>query len=58
MDRMGIEQVGPYHHAHIGEGQIEHLTFFDLDGGSGKIRLEGKPGELSQEDIRKAYFGL
>ena len=25
---------------------------------SGKIRLEGKPGELSQEDIRKAYFGL
>ena len=25
---------------------------------SGKIRLEGKPGELSSEDIRKAYFGL
>jgi branched-chain amino acid transport system ATP-binding protein len=25
---------------------------------SGKIRLEGRPGELSQEDIRKAYFGL
>ena len=25
---------------------------------SGRIRLEGKPGELSQEDIRKAYFGL
>jgi branched-chain amino acid transport system ATP-binding protein len=25
---------------------------------SGKIRLEGIPKELSQEDIRKAYFGL
>ncbi len=25
---------------------------------SGRIRLEGKPSELSQEDIRKAYFGL
>lgn len=25
---------------------------------SGKIRLEGRPGELSQEDIRKAYFGV
>jgi len=25
---------------------------------SGKIRLEGKPGDLSSEDIRKAYFGL
>lgn len=25
---------------------------------SGRIRLEGRPGELSQEDIRKAYFGL
>jgi branched-chain amino acid transport system ATP-binding protein len=25
---------------------------------SGKIRLEGKPRDLSQEDIRKAYFGL
>ena len=25
---------------------------------SGKIRLEGNPKELSQEDIRKAYFGL
>lgn len=25
---------------------------------SGRIRIEGKPGELSQEEIRKAYFGL
>ena len=25
---------------------------------SGRIRLEGRPGELSQEDIRKAYFGV
>jgi branched-chain amino acid transport system ATP-binding protein len=25
---------------------------------SGRIRLEGRPAELSQEDIRKAYFGL
>ncbi len=25
---------------------------------SGKIRLQGLPKELSQEDIRKAYFGL
>ncbi len=25
---------------------------------SGKIRLEGKPGELSSDQIRKAYFGL
>jgi len=25
---------------------------------SGRIRLEGSPKELSQEDIRKAYFGL
>jgi len=25
---------------------------------SGRIHLEGRPGELSQEDIRKAYFGL
>ena len=25
---------------------------------SGKIRLGGIPNELSQEDIRKAYFGL
>jgi branched-chain amino acid transport system ATP-binding protein len=25
---------------------------------SGRIRLEGKPRDLSQEDIRKAYFGL
>jgi branched-chain amino acid transport system ATP-binding protein len=25
---------------------------------SGRIRLEGLPKELSQEDIRKAYFGL
>ena len=25
---------------------------------SGKIRLEGIPKELSQEDIRKAYFGI
>jgi branched-chain amino acid transport system ATP-binding protein len=24
---------------------------------SGSIRLEGRPGELSQENIRKAYFG-
>jgi branched-chain amino acid transport system ATP-binding protein len=25
---------------------------------SGRIRLEGQPQSLSQEDIRKAYFGL
>jgi branched-chain amino acid transport system ATP-binding protein len=25
---------------------------------SGRVRLEGRPAELSQEDIRKAYFGL
>jgi len=25
---------------------------------SGKIRLQGLPKELPQEDIRKAYFGL
>ena len=25
---------------------------------SGRIRLEGKPGELSQVDIHKAYFGM
>ncbi len=25
---------------------------------SGRIRLGGKPSELSQEDIRKAYFGI
>ena len=25
---------------------------------SGRIRLEGRPQDLSQEDIRKAYFGL
>ena len=25
---------------------------------SGKIRLEGRPQDLSQEEIRKAYFGL
>lgn len=25
---------------------------------SGRIRLEGRPQTLSQEDIRKAYFGL
>jgi branched-chain amino acid transport system ATP-binding protein len=25
---------------------------------SGKIRLEGRPEDLSQEEIRKAYFGL
>jgi len=25
---------------------------------SGRVRLEGSPAELSQEDIRKAYFGL
>lgn len=25
---------------------------------SGKIRLEGRPGELSREDIQKAYFGV
>ena len=25
---------------------------------SGKIRLEGRPQELTQEEIRKAYFGL
>ena len=25
---------------------------------SGRIRLEGTPKELSQEDIRKAYFGI
>ena len=25
---------------------------------SGRIRLEGRPGELSQEEIRKAYFGI
>jgi hypothetical protein len=25
---------------------------------SGRIRLEGRPGELSSEDIHKAYFGI
>jgi branched-chain amino acid transport system ATP-binding protein len=25
---------------------------------SGRIRLEGRPQDLSQEEIRKAYFGL
>lgn len=25
---------------------------------SGRIRLSGQPGELSQEEIRKAYFGI
>jgi branched-chain amino acid transport system ATP-binding protein len=25
---------------------------------SGRIRLEGKPGDLTQQEIRKAYFGL
>ena len=25
---------------------------------SGRVRLEGRPANLSQEDIRKAYFGL
>ena len=25
---------------------------------SGRIRLEGRPSELSQEEIRKAYFGI
>ncbi len=25
---------------------------------SGRIRLGGRPSELSQEDIRKAYFGI
>jgi len=25
---------------------------------SGRVRLEGRPADLSQEDIRKAYFGL
>jgi len=25
---------------------------------SGRIRLEGRPQDLSQEDIRKAYFGV
>jgi len=25
---------------------------------SGRVRLEGRPAELSQDDSRKAYFGL